>query len=284
MWYNVKRINIGQIVGIYYMSNKNSWLGEKYITSQVLPKEQILSWIKWDPKVEFDTIIIKSEADVFFRRFLNVDEKIFKEQDVQKGKVVITKNLLQIPNFVGFEAYYNMVPEDERQLLFVIEFIHGNKSIDKVELVTEVIRPKVFIKHLSPAEISVTPEKRWIGSLHFTLENRGKARVTSIAPFIDVVKAKDMQVEIKEITERDTSDSFLFMPTTVRTVSKIIIKGFGYGMLSLGFEYEDALHNKYETKVSDIILDIKQKEKVEVPIASTIEGNQPALVLEPRVV
>ena len=93
-----------------------------------------------------------------------------------------------------------------------------------------------------------------------------------------------MQVEIKNVEEVDTSENFLFASSSIRTISKIIITGMGYGMLSLGFEYEDAMRNKYETKLSEIILDIKQKENVTVPIASTMEGNQPTLVLEPRVV
>lgn len=266
------------------MKDNHSWLVEKYISSPVLPKERILSWLKWDPKVEFDTIIIKSEADAFIQRVLNVDEKIFKEQDVQKGKAIINKDLLQIPGFIGFEAYYNAVPDDERQVTFVVEFIRGNETVDTIDLVTEVIRPKVFIKHLSPAEISVTPEKRQIESLTFALENRGKGRVVSIGPFIDIVQGKDMQVEIKNFKEIDTSERFLFVPSSTIYISKIIIKGMGYGMITLGFEYEDAMHNKYETKLKEIVLDIKQKENVEVPIASTMEGNQPALVLEPRVV
>ena len=41
-----------------------SWLTEKYISKCALPQEVFLSWLKWDPQLDFDTIVIKSQADV----------------------------------------------------------------------------------------------------------------------------------------------------------------------------------------------------------------------------
>ena len=74
-----------------------------------MPNEEIISWIKWDTFADFDQIIVRAEADIEFKRILNVDESVFKQEDIAKGKVVIDRNMLQIPGFVRFTSMYKQM-------------------------------------------------------------------------------------------------------------------------------------------------------------------------------
>src|SRR3989304_4901709 len=119
------------------MVNQPNWITESYISPRVLPKEQILSWVKWDPSLEYDKIVIKAEPDLVFERILNVDIEVFEQTELieyglvelKNGIIEINKKTIQIPGFIGFRALYKLVPEDEMELSFLVEFIHNEKLI-----------------------------------------------------------------------------------------------------------------------------------------------------------
>lgn len=263
------------------MDNDHPWLLEKHISKWALPKEEILSWLKWK-EFDFDKIIIKSEADLKFQRFLNVDEKIFKQKDLNKGKAVIDKQMLMIDGFVGFGCLYEPIPENERELSFVVEFVKEENIVDKIEFKTKLIRPIVVVEQDTPQSIVVTQNNPIIPGLSFRLVSKGSARILNFNPFLDF-NAKGMDITIKETVEKDTNTTPLFVYSSERRVPNIILKGKGYGMITLGFEYYDAIGNKYESRLVDIPIHIEQKEKLEVPISSELKGQQSTLLLEPKV-
>ena len=61
---------------------------EKHISRWALPNEEILSWIKWDGSIDFDRIVIRSEADIDFKRILNVDASVFDQEKITEGEVI----------------------------------------------------------------------------------------------------------------------------------------------------------------------------------------------------
>lgn len=272
---------------------KPSWILEDYISPRVLPKEQIFSWIKWDPELDYDKIIIKSEPDIDYQRILNVDEKVFdqakvKEFDVvefKDGTVVIEKNIVQIPGFVGFKAVYKLIPEDEKKLSFLIEFYHKDKQIGRTELVTDLVRPKLVFTDEPTTGIILDQYNPIIQPLAFTLQNKGKGMVEELIPFIDIQswQVKSMSVTIQNIKEKDTNTKPIFVETTIGNIPKIIIKGYGMGIIGMGFQYVDKLGNKYETRLANVPLKIPQKQTLEIPVTSDIEGKH-ALLLEPKIV
>lgn len=259
---------------------QHSWLVEKHISKQALPGEEILSWLKWK-ELDFDKIIIKSEADLFFQRFLNVDEEIFKQEDLKKGKAVIDKQMLQIEGFIGFGCVYTAIPNNERELSFVVEFQKNEQIIDLIELKTKIIRPILTVESQSAESIIVDKYNPLIPSLGFRLLNKGTGRIINASPFIDF-QAKGMKIFIEEKIEKDTNTSPLFVYSTLQKIPKIIVNGKGFGMITLGFKYDDSIGNKYETKLVNIPIRIEQKERLEVPILSELEGQQ-ALLLKPKV-
>ena len=273
------------------MGNKTRCITESYMSPRVLPKEQILSWVKWDPSIEFDKIVIKSEPDLAFERILNVDIKVFEQTksienglvELEDGILEIDKKIIQVPGFIGFRALYNLVPEDERKLSFLVEFLHDDKIIDSVEMITDVVRPKLIIVE-EPAQGIIVDQYSPIPPLSFTLQNKGKGMVQELNPFLDVKswEMKSMKIQVKETKEQNTDETPVFVLTNLRYTSKIIIQGKGMGMMSMGFEYYDKMHNKYATELARIPLKIPQKETLEVPVTSNIEGKQ-MLLLEPKV-
>ncbi len=265
------------------MAKPKSWIFEKHISNWSLPNEEILSWLKWDPNKVFDEIVIKSEADIKFLRILNVDEKIFKQKEINQGKAVIKKSMLQIEGFVGFTSVYTLVPEEERELSFVIDFVKDEKTFKSIELKTQLIRPIVAIEHDSGQGIMVTRNNPSIPKLRFRLNSKGKARILNLSPFIEFISVtKNMEITIKEKVEKIMDTSPLFVYSSERRIPKFIVKGLGYGMIAMGFEYNDAVGNKYSSKLIDIPIKIEEKEKLEIPISSEVKG-QSTILLEPKV-
>ena len=270
--------------------NKPKWIFENYISPRALPKEQVLGWIKWESDIQYDKILIKYDPDVVFHRILNVDESIFDQAETQgydvrfkNSTAVIEKNLIQIPGFLGFRVAYNLKPEDEKELTFLIEFIKNEETIGSVELTTELIRPKLTITERPSEGIVVNEFIPSLPSLSFTLKNMGHGEVEKLDPFLDVKswETKDMKIEVKHTKERDVNEDHVFVMTTVRYIPKIIIRGSGMGMISMGFEYYDKMNNKYETELVSVPLNIPKKESLEIPVSSTISNKQ-TLLLEPR--
>lgn len=255
---------------------------DKHISKWILPREEMLSWIKWPDDYDFDTLEIRSEADINMHRILNVDESVLEQDILKNGMVVINKELLQIPGFVGFECFYELVPEQERELNFEIVFYKDDVILETVCLKTNLIRPILMVENMTNNGIVVTKDTTTLPKLNFKIKNISKARVLNFSPFIEVVNAKDMKITIENIKSENESNEPLFVYSNEIIVPKFIVRGKGYGMVSMGYEYSDAIGNKYQTKLVDIPIMIEQKESVEVPISSDLSG-QSTLLLEPKI-
>jgi len=255
---------------------------ETHISEWALPREEILSWIKWENGFDFDQIIIKAEADITLHRILNVEPEILKQEGIKKGKVIINKEDLQIDGFIGFGCFYELIPETERELSFEIVFNKNGKILNTVNLKTELIRPIVIVENLTNSGIVVTKDNPILPQLSFRLVSKGKGRILNFSPFIEVVNAKDMKITLKQTTENIDDEKPLFVYSTETVLSKFIVKGKGYGMISMGYQYFDSMNNKYESKLVDIPIQIEQKENLEIPIASDLKG-QSTILLEPRI-
>ena len=118
--------------------------------------------------------------------------------------------------------------------------------------------------------------------MSFNLVSKGEGRIFDFTPFIKVVSAKQMQITLKQIVENMNDETPLFVNSIQNVIHKIIVKGKGYGMNSIGFEYFDAKGNKYESRLIDIPIQIEEKENLEVPIASDLKG-QSTILLEPKI-
>jgi hypothetical protein len=257
-----------------------SWILERYISPWVLPKEKIIGWVKWQPHVKFNHLIIRTEADVELYRLLNVNERVFNTHQPSSGLFKITSDNIQVKGFVGFEACYNAIPESERELGFVIEFVFDDQRREEVELVTEVIRPIISIKQAT-REIASTKEKPSPEVINILLENVGRGDGRDLSSYIETVKGKDLQIRIEPFEEPYDLEQRLFVKSNKMVGSKIIINGVGYGMIQLGFEYKDRIGNHYKTPVTEIIVNIEEGKRIEVPIRSGIKGAESVLSLEP---
>lgn len=260
---------------------KHGWVVEQYISPCVLPKEQILGWVKWDPKIEIGNIEIRSEADILFRRIINVAERVF-DQDLSKGVILIDRRDMEIPGYVGFEAVYNEIPSSERDLRFVINFIQPTKEANQIELVTKLIRPTIAIEEVSPTEIESTTLNPQPRPLSFVLKKIGYADIMNLRPFIKTYEGEDLKITV-DTSEIEVPREELFVKSTKRIASKIVIRGSGYGMISLGFRYQDRIHNDYETQIVEIVVHIERKQKIEVPVGSHVVNGKQALILEPKI-
>ena len=255
---------------------------EKHISEWALPKEEIMSWVKWGGNFDFDQILIKAEADINLHRILNVEEKILTQDSIKTGKVVIDKDMLLIDGFVGFGCFYELVPEQERELTFKIEFKKNNETLETIHLTTNLIRPIIAVENLNNSGIVVTKDNPTLPQLSFNLVSKGKGRIFDFVPFIEFVNAKQMQITLKQIVENMNDETPLFVNSIQNVIHKIIVKGKGYGMISMGFEYFDAKGNKYESKLIDIPIKIEEKEDLEVPIVSDLKG-QSTILLKPKI-
>jgi len=255
---------------------------ESHISEWALPKEEIVSWIKWEKDFDFDQIIIKTEADINLHRIINVEPEILKQEGIKNGKVVIAKTDLQIDGFIGFECFYELVPETERELSFEVEFNKNDKILNVVNLKTNLIRPIVTVENLAHTGIVITKDNPVLPEISFRIVSKGQGRILKLTPFIELVNAKDMKITIKQIVENVDDEKPLFVYSTEKVISKFMVEGKGYGMISMGYQYTDSMNNKYESKLIDIPIQIEQKENLEIPILSDLKG-QSTILLEPKI-
>lgn len=263
------------------MMKDPSWLIEKHASKWALPNEEFLSWLKWEPSMEFETIVIKSEADVMFRHVLNVDERVFKQESMKNGKIIIEKDMLQVDGFIGFSCSYTVIPETERELSFVVDFLKNGIQLASIDLDTEIVRPIVAIDNISEQEIRITPQNPFVPPLKFELKSSGRGRIKNLVPFLEFFQGQGLSVTIEQKIEQNPNTSLLFVPTTTMIVPKILVRGKGIGMITMGYEYEDNLGNKYKTKLIEIPIELQQKERVEIPINQELEGQNTMLQLQP---
>jgi hypothetical protein len=174
---------------------KHDWVVEQYISPWILPNEQILGWVKWDPKIEIARLEIRSEADILFLRIMNVAERVL-DQELSKGIILIDKKDMEIPGYVGFEAVYTKIPSSERDLRFVIKFIQPTKETNQLELLTKLIRPNIAIEDVSTTEIESTALNPQPRPLSFVLKKIGYADMMNLRPFIKTYEGKNLKITV----------------------------------------------------------------------------------------
>ena len=258
-------------------------ISEKYISPWVLPKEQIIGWVKWQPSIRLDHIIIRTEKDVLITRALNVNYRILATYKPTDNLLRIGGEGLQIKGFVGFEAVYEVIPNEERSLKFVVEIVSEEQGKESVELITTIIRPIINIKQISNNEILITKE-RIPTALSVLLENKGKGDVKDPSPYIDVkVAGQNLQVKKEIFEEPHSLEERLFVKERKKHVVRIAISGVGLGVIRLGFEYKDRMKNKYKTHLTDVIINAKEKQRAEILVNTEIE-DKPMMNLEPLLI
>ena len=253
---------------------------EKHISRWALPKEEILSWIKWDEPIDFDHIVIRSEADIEFRRILNVDASVFEQEKIMEGEVIIDRNMLQMEKFVGFTCVYTLIPESERRLGFEIDFMKDGKSSHMISLSTELIRPILVIeKECDRIVLPDVGEMEPILPATFKMSNKGRARIINLQPIIEFINTKDMAIKIVDVKEKIAHPSDTpFVFASEQTIPKFVFRGSGNALLTISFKYNDEMNNEYVSVPTSIQVSQPQKGEIKVPIKSQLEGQSPIIL------
>lgn len=253
------------------------YLIEKYIDPQVLPNEPILAWLKWDRQLEYDSILLRYEADVEIERLLNIDVEAFKEER-SEGIFRIKRSRIQLEGFLGFQAYYYETPSEERTISFVVDFILKGDKVWSQSFATHIIRPIIKIVKVKPDEIIVSPERPSSDLyLEAGFQNLGRGDAIELEPVVEVKTDKKMKMTMETTYDQTKTDSIL-TPKKRIMYSNIHLKGTGYGILRLIYKYKDRMKNKYETPFFDVILNIQERGTVSIPLTSN-SLDEPRLVL-----
>ena len=249
--------------------SSEEWIVEKHISKKALPKENIISWVKWNPDLVPNKITLKYDPDIIVTKILNVSEEgIPKNPEEDGGIITISKEHLQIPGFFGFTCFYNEIPEEEKTINYVIEFAFENE-IKKVEQTNKVIRPILEFEKTDYTLVSsqfgsnVTP-------LDFKLINKGTARPDKLRPFVEVSNTPDMEIKIQTKIDEIKDESLVLVKSNKISVPKFMISGMGYGMVSFGFEYQDTLGNSYKSSLANLAIQIEEKQTLQVPYTENI--------------
>lgn len=258
---------------------------EKYVSPWVIPGEKILGYIKWRPDLEVKEIRIDLPEHTLVPRVLDVDSSVFKDITPKFKSFSINRNQLQVEGFVGFEAHYSTVPDKEIRITFDITAVLEDLSEMKVALTTEVIRP-LLSPVTSSAEIFSTIESPEPRALEIALVNKGRGDVLedSLKPYIQIIKGRDLKIQIQSQEEKFKVGERLFVKKNTYMSSKILVSGKGYGAIRLGFKYLDRLGNNYVTEFLDVIITVAEKRTLEVPLENTVlYAGKMAPILEPAV-
>ena len=236
---------------------------EKHLSPKVLPKEQASGWIKWKKGVDFEKIILKYEADVSIFRLFNVDEEIFEGQKNWDGKVEIPKSMIQIDGFFGFTAYYNTIPESEREVSYNIEIVTKDTT-QRITLTNTVTRPMIEVEKYTPEQIIVSDFSPPVEPLSMALKSKGTATIQNLSFFIDFISNDQLKVKITKTRSSGSEVSFSNAPKVTQTIE---INGKGSGMIRIGVEYFDEYKTKYSDILKEIPIIVKQKQNQSIPIA-----------------
>ena len=251
--------------------NNPTSITEKYISPYALPNEQTTSWLKWKEDFVFDTLVLRTEADVRMIRFLNTSQDVYEmNPDPFKGEYIIKNSWLAVKNFFGFQCYYSHIPETDRKIAFHIDFILDGKVTLPIELDIDIIVPNLVLKTSSKNEFVITEYEREY-SFNFYLEHIGKAAVKHTRGFIEIVRgSKDLNIEV-------IAEGSVLVLQDSSVDQSITITGTGYAMIRIGYEYEDYNENKYTTNTLDFILNKRIKEKSSIPIKKTMQDSMPLI-------
>ena len=239
---------------------------ERCLSPQILPREQASGWIKWKKGVDFEKLILRYEADVKIFRLFNVDEEIFKGEEEWKGKIEIPKSMIQIDGFFGFTAYYNTIPESEREVSYNIDIINED-SIQTISLSNIVTRPMIEVEKATPEQFLISTVSPPPEPLSMSLKSKGTATIHNLSFFIDFITSDQLKVKITKTRSKESEVSFSSSPTVSQTIE---INGKGNGMIRIGAEYFDDLNTKYSDVLHEIPIMVEQKQNQSIPVAHKI--------------
>lgn len=249
------------------------WVAEKHVSDKVLPSEPIFSWVKWDRKLVPKSIMLKYDPDLEILKFLNADWD--KSKAGKEGKITLDQKQLGIAGFFGFMASYNLVPEEEKTVNYVVEFDFGRET-KTLEYSTRIARPILEFEQteytLNSADISRTP------SIDCKLANRGLAMAREITPFFKMENTGEMQIEMRTVVEEIKDESLVFVESNKVKVPKFIIRGKGSGLAFIGFKYKDAIGNSYESPLATLAIEIKKEQSLQVPITENISAKERPII------
>jgi len=239
---------------------------EQYLTPLVLSGEQASGWIKWKKGIEFEKLVLKFEADITIFRLFNVDEDIFKGMKDWKGEVEIPKSMIQIDGFFGFTAFYNAIPESERQVSYSINIIKNNSN-QTITLTNTVTRPIFEVEKSTPEQFLISNISPPPEPLSISLKSKGPATIHDLSFFVDFITSDQLKVTIMKTRSKTSEVSFSVAPKVSHTIN---INGKGNGLMRIGVQYFDIRKTKYSDIVKEIPIIVEQKQIQSIPIEHKI--------------
>jgi len=240
---------------------------EQYLTPQVLPGEQASGWIKWKKGIEFEKLILKVEADIEIFRLFNVDEEIFEGKEDWKGQVEIPKSMIQIDGFFGFTAYYNVIPESEREVSYSIDIVNNNSS-QTITLTNTVTRPMIEVEKSTPEQFLISNISPPSQPLSILFKSKGPATIQNLSLFLDFITTDQLKVKITKTKPKQSEVSFSNFPEASHTIE---VNGKGNGLMRIGVEYYDERKIRYTDIVKEIPIIVEQKQIQSIPIKHKIK-------------
>ena len=252
---------------------KKDWVHEKVVSTKALPGEPIFSWIKWDEELVPKSITLKHDPDLEIQRMLNGG---MGDRRACRDQITLVQKQLHIPGYFGFIASYKKLPEEEKTIDFVAEFDFGTGT-KTLEYSTRIIRPILEFEQteyaLNSAGISKAPPP-----IDCKLNNKGVGIAEGITPFFKVENTSGMRIEMRTVVEEITDESLVFVESNEIRVPKLIIRGKGHGLVSIGFEYKDVMGNSYKSPLATLSIHIGEEQSLQIPITENISpGRRPII-------
>jgi hypothetical protein len=251
-------------------------IDEKYISVHALPQEPINAWIKWNEGIEFDGLIFRVPKGVALGRLWNVHEDVYRNQGEYKGKdegdyyagtIVIDKKYLEVDGFFGFQCAFVLIPKSDKEINFKVEFVKNNETIHHEDFNTSIIVPDIRIRSDSDLNLLITEEDSEEMQLNLVAEKKGSALVRDLKMFLHMERiSKDLEVNIKSQGPEEPAYTTLTIPQRLR------LRGSGYAVLKMGFDYKDMLNNRYKSNTLELIISKSAASPREIPIESKFEG------------
>lgn len=166
------------------------------------------------------------------------------------------------------------MPNRDEKLEFTILFEENEKVVWTEKFVSKIIVPHMECKNVATDEIRITEQAAEI-SLRLELLISGTASVKDVRPISRIVRSgKD--IELTVVADNSEQPEIALSPPFVNY--KLVIKGTGFALVQIGFEYEDFNSNKYATEMNEITIEKTISEITNVPIQGILTGNVPLLV------
>ena len=237
--------------------------------------------MKWNREFKVANVSATSEEDVFFYNALNTNMKVWATNDPNSRRLDVEGNLLDVPGFFGFIAHFRTVPEEEQPVSFKVQIKFEDGYTEDVVLPTKIVRP-ILVFDEAPPEIYVESATSLPRPPPVVMVNRGSSEV--LYGSLKAV-AKTTQGPNLSISSITSESEFLMDEQPFggarKYSSSISIKGIGYGAILVSFEYRDNMGNVYYTPIIKILVSVKQRANLEVPMSGTVKESPPFVIAEP---